>query len=455
MTRASPRNKVSRLLIGWEFRPDEDLRTCAKLQFVQTQLPTNQRPGHLLFSFVSFPGTNSKTVGGDRFYVKQENLVFYTVTWSLWWPWKELSAGDKSTDGSTRNKTTQLLESLHFRAVLEGLKSHPNQNHKPVKQFQQLDKCSQAWLSALCSRLSAIPSPEFIEAMAYKFFVPSPACTPFVGQREVLMCANLPFDSWRLRHNTIQATLESIINESGVIANAEAYGLFSHIIPSAATSVGGDLQSNKDRQGLIPDFHITFPAEHGEASNNLAELKCISAGLTWYQSQQKAVDLKAKQIPNLYRNKARTIGTKYNGVTAGHVGPLEQRLRGFGDILCLVAGQYGDISQDFHDLLKKLASTKAQHISLLEGRPVSDSEQGLILHHLRRRISVSIITAQSRCLLTRLNHMAPAAKEAAKKRAFTKHWQQIEENDRLYHFEAYVKGRRLHEMVSYIHEQQK
>lgn len=291
--------------------------------------------------------------------------------------------------------------------------------------------------------------------MAYKFFVPSPACTPFVGQREVLMCANLPFDSWRLRHNTIQATLESIINESGVIANAEAYGLFSHIIPSAATSVGGDLQSNKDRQGLIPDFHITFPAEHGEASNNLAELKCISAGLTWYQSQQKAVDLKAKQIPNLYRNKARTIGTKYNGVTAGHVGPLEQRLRGFGDILCLVAGQYGDISQDFHDLLKKLASTKAQHISLLEGRPVSDSEQGLILHHLRRRISVSIITAQSRCLLTRLNHMAPAAKEAAKKRAFTKHWQQIEENDRLYHFEAYVKGRRLHEMVSYIHEQQK
>ena len=140
------------------------------------------------------------------------------------------------------------------------------------------------------------------------------------------------------------------------------------------------------------------------------------------------------------------IDTKYNGTTAGHIGPLEQRLRGFGDILCLVAGQYGEISQDLHDLLKKLASTKAQHTALLEGRPVSDSEQGLILHHLRRRLSVSIITAQSRCLLTRLNHMAPAAKEAAKKRAYTKHRQQIEENDRLYHFEAYVKGRRLHDL---------
>ena len=43
---------------------------------------------------------------------------------------------------------------------------------------------------------------------------------------------------------------------------------------------------------------------------------------------------------------------------------------------------------EIHDLLKKLASTKAQHTSLLEGRPVSDSEQGLILHHLRRRLSV-------------------------------------------------------------------
>ena len=93
---------------------------------------------------------------------------------------------------------------------------------------------------------------------------------------------------------------------------------------------------------------------------------------------------KAKQIPNLYLNKARKIDTKYNGTTAGHVGPLEQRLRGFGDILCLVAGQYGEISQDLHDLLKKLASTKAQNISLLEMRVT----QSLILSE----VSSSIIS---------------------------------------------------------------
>ena len=141
------------------------------------------------------------------------------------------------------------------------------------------------------------------------------------------------------------------------------------------------------------------------------------------KSQQKAVDQRAKQIPNSYKNKPRKIDSKYYNTAIGHVGPLEQHLIGFGEIIRLVAGQYGEISQDFHDLLKKLASAKANHIALLEGRPLSVSEQGLLLHHIRRRISVSIILAQSRCLLTRLNHMAPAAKEAAKKRAFAKHQQ--------------------------------
>ena len=142
----------------------------------------------------------------------------------------------------------------------------------------------------------------------------------------------------------------------------------------------------------------------------------------------------------------RKLDSKYYGIENGQVGPLEQRLLGFGEIMCLVAGQYGEISQDFHDLIKKLAVTKAKHISLLEGRPVSPSEEGLLLHHLRRRISVSIIRAQSRCLLSRLQHMAPAAKEAAKRRAFSKHRNELEERDRLYHFEALVKGRRLHDL---------
>ena len=78
----------------------------------------------------------------------------------------------------------------------------------------------------------------------------------------------------------------------------------------------------------------------------------LTRPLKMHQSQQKAVDQRAKLIPNSYTNKAKRIDTKYHNTTAGQIGPLEQRLRGFGEILCLVAGQYGEISQDFHDLLK-------------------------------------------------------------------------------------------------------
>jgi len=49
---------------------------------------------------------------------------------------------------------------------------------------------------------------------------------------------------------------------------------------------GSQLLSNhqdhaRAHQGLVPDFLVTFPAQHGQlgpASSQLVELKCISAG---------------------------------------------------------------------------------------------------------------------------------------------------------------------------------
>ena len=73
---------------------------------------------------------------------------------------------------------------------------------------------------------------------------------------EVLMCAPLPFDSWRTRHNTIEATTESIINDCGVIANPEAYGLFSAHIP--ATAQRGILPSN---DGVFAVCELIYTAD--------------------------------------------------------------------------------------------------------------------------------------------------------------------------------------------------
>ena len=127
---------------------------------------------------------------------------------------------------------------------------------------------------------------------------------------------------------------------------------------------------------------------------------------------------------------------------------MEQRLKSFGDLLCLVAGQYGEVSQHYHDLLAKLAKTKAAHISQTQGRALSNSEQGLLLHQLRRRLSVTIIRAQSSCLLSRIGHFQPGAKEAAKRRAFAKQREDQLNQDQRAHFQAHIRGRRIHESGS-------
>ena len=169
----------------------------------------------------------------------------------------------------------------------------------------------------------------------------------------------------------------------GAIADAEPYGLFSPLIPASATSPTGNLHHQRDRQGLIPDLLITFPTEHCPTSSQLAEIKSLSAGETWYQSKRKTVDERAKGLPKLYLDKAKHIDRKYCGTPEDQEGPLEQRLKGFGELHCLVAGQYGEVSQHYHDLLAKLAKTKAAHISITQGHILSSSEQGLLLHQLR------------------------------------------------------------------------
>ena len=135
----------------------------------------------------------------------------------------------------------EAVESLHTEAVLKALETHHDRLARPVRMFHQRDKVSQAWLSALPSPLSLIPSPEFTEAMAWHLFLPSPACAPHVGSMvkrkpmdpfgEVLMCATLPFDSWRLRHDRIKLELQSIALDSGANVDTEPYSLFSHLIP--------------------------------------------------------------------------------------------------------------------------------------------------------------------------------------------------------------------------------
>jgi len=53
-----------------------------------------------------------------------------------------------------------------------------------------------------------------------------------------------------------------------------------------------------------------------------------------------------------YAQRARGLDRQYNNTPAGQAGKVQKRLEEFGKVLFPVAGQFNEISRDFHDLIK-------------------------------------------------------------------------------------------------------
>ena len=284
--------------------------------------------------------------------------------------------------------------------------------------------------------------------------LPSPACSLHVGSLvcgksldphgEILMCATLPCDSWRVRHDKLKSEIRAIGHEAGVSVDPEPFGLFSPFVPAAALEVNGHLQHLRERQGLIPDLLVNFPHDHSPSSSFLCELKSLSAGKTWYHGHRKSVDVRASKLEKEYKDKARHIDQLYSGTTEDPVGPVQQKLESYGRLFGLVVGQLSECSQDLHDLLVRFADEKAANSSCYQGIALSISQKSMILQQYRRRLSVCAIRAQLACLLSRLGHFSENARHAAQRRAQCMSREEASRVDLRIHFQAHVRGRRLH-----------
>ena len=74
-------------------------------------------------------------------------------------------------------------------------------------------------------------------------------------------------------------------------------------------------------------------------STQLADLKLISAGVTWYHGPEKSVDEQGKMLPREYANKLKSIKRRYLDTPEGVVGTLQLKLESFGDLCGIVVGQ--------------------------------------------------------------------------------------------------------------------
>ena len=129
---------------------------------------------------------------------------------------------------------------------------------------------------------------------------------------------------------------------------------------------------------MIPDYKFLINTPDGPESS-LAELKIISAGKS--------------RCP-------RGTTQKVSGQPEPPPGPLVRRLRSY-PMMKLVAGPWGDLSEDFHILLGTFAKNKAEAEARGIGRGggPSSGDLGKCKGQIRRAMSVQVVRSQSLCLL--------------------------------------------------------
>ena len=129
------------------------------------------------------------------------------------------NAGGGSENGGTRRSLVSAREEVRARVLKEAVTRIQQPNQRMVRAWQNRDKLSTAWLSAL-------PGPEglrgmaFSEALASTLCLPSPACRSRLGEKvgkkrvdlygDNIQSAALTGDHWRTRHDAVKMVLNSL-----------------------------------------------------------------------------------------------------------------------------------------------------------------------------------------------------------------------------------------------------
>ena len=143
--------------------------------------------------------------------------------------------GEGSVTGDTRKRVLEQRETLRGLVLTKALETYPNQAARPVLVWPQLDKLATSWLLSLPGPHSGLESNIFSEAVCKNLCLPSPACRSRIGERigrstvdlygDNVMAAQLPGDSWRIRHDIIKSEINRLLMWCNVPSSCEVFGL--------------------------------------------------------------------------------------------------------------------------------------------------------------------------------------------------------------------------------------
>ena len=96
-----------------------------------------------------------------------------------------------------------------------------------------------------------------------------------------------------------------------------------------------------------------------------------------------------------------------------------------GEVRGIVAGNFGEVSEDTHALVAALATCRVRVAGVSRGRKglmrTEEGERSLAISALRRRLGVQTVKCQAHSLLGRLESLGPGSTAAAGRR-----WQAAE-----------------------------
>ena len=204
--------------------------------------------------------------------------------------------------------------------------------------------------------------------------------------------------------------------EMGAPMRTEVYGLFAACIPQAGRDRFAKLPLRK-RQGLVPDFMCDMQwAGKGPCVDQLLELKTLHHTANTYPPNAgrrcAAVERRAVQVPNEDARKAQNMDRQYCGTGSEQAGPVEAKLRSFGDIRALVFSTWGEASPDVHALLRALVDVGMhRHFRSMRVKDANEA-RGPLMWLLRRRWGMCTVRESARLLLARLELVGRGAEQA-------------------------------------------
>ena len=367
--------------------------------------------------------------------------------------------GDGCTSGASRKKIVEAIEQQRSKILNKAVLEYHDQEARPCWSWQDRDKQSSSWLVTI----TGLSGPEFAEAAATMLCLPSPACASRIGETvrgrtkidlfgDSVRSATLPGDGFRKRHDACKDFTMKLIRNTGITADCEVFNLFAREIPQEGLA---RIDRGRTRQSMVPDYRISIPVAGGRVVPTLYEMKVVSSCRTRYKRNPKpegrAVDRRAELLHAEYTTKARNTDQKFGGVRAGDIGGVERKLLSFPRVKGLVVGAFGELSEEYQELLKIMADSRMQQQEHQPGGRVgrrnrhSETQRlATITSQIRQQLSRVCVQSQARLLLDRLEGLGGGAGMAARRRAGVRFTERRMERERQAQLVAARQGRRAY-----------